>query len=176
MWSQLLNNYLGPASVVITLLTFIPILATFYKITFGEEKRRRRWFKETSQQKGQRPSILIIEINRNISSHVEKYRQDQEDLANIPKDRIFKVSAKQVLNKDGLEAHDIPKLVKAIQKESKAIEDAATDVLHLFYAGPVAIAPLIGVEFVNGCRVLLYHFNTDSSSYENWGPLRHRHS
>mgnify|MGYP001589174101 CR=1 FL=1 len=47
---------------------------------------------------------------------------------------------------------------------------AGADCIHCFYAGPAVAAALVGAEFANGARVLLYHH--EGGTYINFGPLR----
>ena len=47
---------------------------------------------------------------------------------------------------------------------------AGTDCVHYFHAGPAIAAALVGAEFANGARVLLYQH--EGGNYCNFGPLR----
>lgn len=65
---------------------------------------------------------------------------------------------------------DLPELRRELRDAAARIYANGTDTLHYFHAGPTFVAALIGAEFANGCRVMLY--GHDQGTYVNFGPLR----
>jgi hypothetical protein len=96
---------------------------------------------------------------------VENFRLQSEHLKEIPADRIFEVSRDK-----HLEPADMLDFVLEVRDNAGKILAAGTDVLHLFYGGPAAAAAIVGAEFANACRVILYQY--DHGRYGNFGPLR----
>jgi len=165
---RFINDVLGPVSIVIGVITVFPILWTWWEVTFGRKRQHRRWFTEVQKTAGTRPSILIVDLleAKNIVASVEHYRQEVEALKSIPGERMF------ILSRDRrLTPKDMPALSDELRSAAANIIRASTDTLHVFYAGPVVPMALIGAEFANLCRVLLYQHNP--TGYDNWGPLRH---
>lgn len=167
--TDFINTILGPISIVIGIVTFFPILWTCWEVTFGRQRRHSRWHRQAQQTVGERPGILIVDLleKGNITNDVERYRQSNEHLKAISKDRLFEVSRKKELSPD-----DMPQITQDLRHVTGEIIEAGIDTLHLFYAGPVASMALVGAEFANVRRVLLYQRNREGM-YENWGPLRH---
>lgn len=165
-----INNVLGPVSIVVGIVTIFPVLWTWWEVTFGRRRRHEVWAKEVRGMAGQRPGVLIVDLleKGNIANDVESYRRDDQQLNSIPSDRIFKIERMKDLGPD-----DMPSIAEDLRRVTGEIIVAGVDTVHLFYAGPVIPATLIGAEFGNVRRVLLYQRNRNTGRYENWGPLRH---
>lgn len=157
---------------VATILGFaslIPIVWTWLDVVYGRQSRHSKWINEVRNQVGARPTVLIVDLlpGKDVRATVERYIQTNAELKGIPAERIFTVRRESWLKPDNSEA-----LVKEIQDNAGEILRTGTDVLHLFYAGPVFAASVVGAEFANaGCRVLLYQ--NEQGNYLNFGPLRH---
>lgn len=172
MWeqsSEFVATYLDPIGVVLGLVVTIPIFATWYEVTIGRHRRHRRWFHEMRERPGQVPAILILDLldGKDVRTSVERFRQTQPDLKDIPADRIFRIARDKKLV-----PNDLPKLHSELRGLAATILLSGTDTLHYFHAGPACIAALVGAEFSNAVRVLLYQHNPHTGSYENFGPLR----
>jgi len=64
-------------------------------------------------------------------------------------------------------------LANDLRKVSADIMSHGTDVLHIFYGGPGGAAMVVGAEFSNSCRVIVYQY--EHGVYENWGVLKHEY-
>lgn len=168
-----INNVLGPVSIIIGIITIIPVLLTWWEVTFGRRRRHSLWFREVRNVPGERPGLFIVDLleKGNIANDVEHYRQQHEQLKGISADRIFKVNRKKELF-----PNDMPEIARELRQVTENIIEAGVDTLHLFYAGPVTPMALVGAEFANVRRVFLYQRNRETGMYENWGPLRHNFS
>ncbi len=153
--------------------TAVPIFWTWLDIVWGRKKRQRDYLKRAASQVGNRPGILVVDLlpSRNIEQAIDRFRQSNEQLKAIPKELVFKIDYSRPMS-----AKTMPDLANDLRKISGEALNHGVDVLHVFYAGPAIAAALVGAEFSNTCRVMLYHHNTNDSenAYENWGLLKHQ--
>lgn len=165
---SLITNWLDPIGTVMGLALAVPVIWTWYDVVFGRRRRHRLWFTETRRQPGQRPAVLIIDLlsGKDVLAQVETHIATTPELAAIPKDRRFHLHRTARLKPE-----DMPGLADEIRQRAAEIARAGCETVHCFYAGPNAASALIGAEFANGARVLLYQYN--QGRYENWGPIRH---
>ncbi len=173
MWNFLQNftqQILDPIGIWIGLLLAVPVFWTWYEVTLGRRKRRKRWQQEIQQSQGQRPSILIIDClkgKKSVRPKVEGFCQKHPVLQTITKDRIFEYST----DKESLAPEDMPALVDAIREKAVDVYRSGTDVLHLFYGGPAIVPFFLGREFANACQVILYQHS--GGTYTSFGPLNY---
>lgn len=162
--NHFIMTWLDPIGVVTGLLMLIPVVWGWWAVTFG--RRRIAWHREIRNQPGNRAAILIIDLlpGKEIRQQVERFRQGENDLKGISEDRIFHLCRARQLTPD-----DMPGLQESLQETAAEIHAAGIDTLHCFFAGPAIAAALIGREFANACRVLLYQH--DHGTYLNYGPL-----
>ena len=169
LWGKnLLNNWIEPISAIIGIITFVPILMTLYEVKFGRKYKYAGWFNQVKNSTGSRPAIFIIDLklNADIRTQVQKAIEADEKLKSIPNDRIFQVCRSEMLS-----PKDMPDLVSDIRTGMGEIMKSGIDTVHLFYAGPVSPMAIVGAEFANCCRVILYqHYQGE---YTNFGPLKH---
>lgn len=169
-----ISSLIGVTASTIGVFTAIPIIWTWYDIVWGRKKRHRDYLKNAANLAGNRPGILVVDLlpSRNIWQAINKFCQANEQLKNIPKDLIFKIDYFHLMS-----AKTMPDLARDLRKISSDALNHGVDVLHVFYAGPTIAATLIGAEFSNTCRVVLYHHNTNGNAdaYENWGILKYEH-
>ncbi|MCX8049876.1 MAG: hypothetical protein N3A55_09530 [Methylohalobius sp.] len=166
---QFIMTWLDPIGVVVGLILAVPVFWTWYEVIFGERRRRRRWFEEVRWHVGARPAILIVDLlpGKDICASVERFRMSQEELRDIPKDRIFVLSREELLRVEAM-----PELHQALQRIVARLLACGADQVHYFHAGPAVIAALIGAELANGPQILVYHHQ--NGTYQNFGPLRLR--
>ena len=167
--SELINEWLSAPANIIQIITFIPILWTFHSFVWGKKSRHKKWFAEARENTGQRPSVLIVDllIGKDVRAQVEHFLASDEKLKSIPKERIFNIK-----HTDKLIVDNMPALHREIIEVASEIIHAGTDVLHVFMAGPVSAAAMVGAEFSNaGCQVNLYQ--NENGKYVNFGPLKH---
>lgn len=166
------NETIGVISNYVGLATAVPIFWTWYEISLGSKKSERNFLKRTANEVGNRPGILVVDLlpSRNIEQAVDRFRQSNEQLKAIPKELVFKIDYSRPMS-----AESMPDLANDLRKMAGVALNHGVDVLHVFYAGPAIAAALVGAEFSNTFRVILYHHNTNDSAnaYENWGLLKY---
>lgn len=164
-----INTVLNPIGIVVGLVLAVPVFWTWWEVAIGRRRRERRWFYEISRRPGERPAILIVDLlaGRDVRPAVEQHRQQDDALRAIPAEHVF------CLSRDAdLTPADMPKLREELRALAARVYANGTDTLHYFHAGPTFVAAMVGAEFANGCRVMLYGHS--QGSYMNFGPLRMR--
>lgn len=165
---QFVTGTLDPIATVVGLVLAIPIVWTWLDLVFGRQRRARRWLRETRRDPGRRPALLLVDLlaDKDILAQMERHIATRPELAAIPPDRRHILRRDRRLNPD-----DLADLAADIRARSADIARAGCDTVHCLYAGPAAAAALIGAEFANGARCLIYQHS--QGNYENWGPVRH---
>lgn len=163
-----ISDWLDPISVVLGLLSLVPIVWTWWDVTFGRRRLQRRWLQEVRRDPGVRPAILVVDLlpDKDVRAQVELCVANDETLSQIPSDRRFHLGRAQALTPDAM-----TDFVSELRQKAADIARAGCDTVHLFYAGPLAGAAIVGAEFANGARCLFYQHQ--QGRYENFGPLRH---
>jgi hypothetical protein len=115
-----------------------------------------------------RPAILVVDLlpGKDVRAQVEHFMADNEALRQIPSDRRFYLDRQKPLTPDAMSD-----FVSELRQKAADIARAGCDTVHLFYAGPLAGAAIVGAEFANGACCLFYQHQ--QGRYENFGPLRH---
>jgi hypothetical protein len=152
---------------VFGLLSLVPIVWTWWDVAFGQRRRERALLQHIRRAPGERPAILIVDLlpGRNVRAAVENYCRAQPPLAAIPDERLIQIERDRPLTPD-----DMPDLYRELRTAAKRLLQAGTDCIHYFHAGPAIAAALVGAEFANGARVLLYQH--EGGTYRCFGPLR----
>lgn len=160
-------NWLDPISVVLGLLALVPIVWTWWDVVFGRRRRERRWFADIRRRPGERPAILIVDLlsGKDVRAAVEQFRSQQPALAAIPEDRVITLQRDCNLTPD-----DMAQLHRDLRLAAAQLLKTGADCIHYFHAGPAIAAAVVGAEFANAARVLLYQH--DRGGYVNFGPLR----
>jgi hypothetical protein len=163
-----ISNWLDPIGVVLGLIALVPIFWTWLDVVWGRRRRQRRWLLEVRRDPGVRPAILIVDLlpGKDVRAQVEHCVANDETLRQIPSDRRFYLGRQESLTPDAM-----AELVEELRQKAADIARAGCDTVHLFYAGPLAGAAIVGAEFANGARCLFYQHQ--QGRYENFGPLRH---
>jgi hypothetical protein len=170
MWqefSAFVMTFVDPIGVVVGILIAVPVFWTWYEVTLGQRRQRRRLYRELRGNPGVRPGILILDLlpGKDVCPAVERFRQTDEALKLIPTERHFVLSRDQ-----GLTPEAMPEIHTDLRAVAARIVGEGVDVLHYFHAGPAIAAALVGAELANSCRVILYHH--DHGQYLNFGPLK----
>ncbi len=160
-------TWLDPVGIVIGLGVAVPVFWTWYEVVFGRGWRRRRWYREIRTRPGDRPAILIVDLlaEKDIRASVEQFRQYHELLREVPEDRVFVLRRNKHIGPD-----DMPRLADDIREAAASLMASGADSIHFFYAGPAAVAALVGAELANVARVLVYQHG--ATGYQCLGPLR----
>lgn len=164
---EFIATWLDPLGIVLGLVALVPIFWTWWDVVFGRRRRERRWFADIRRQPGERPAILIVDLlsGKDVRAAVEQFRSQQPALAAIPEDRVI------TLQRDcNLMPDDLPDLHRELRAAAAQLLKAGADCIHYFHAGPAIAAAVVGAEFANGARVLLYQH--EGGSYRCFGPLR----
>lgn len=161
------GDWLDPLGIVLGLVALVPIFWTWWDVVFGRRRRERRWFAEISRRPGERPALLIVDLlpGKDVHAAVENFRRREPALAEIPDERICAIVHGHVLT-----PADLAQLHRELREAAARLLKTGADCIHYFHAGPAIAAALVGAEFANGARVLLYQH--DSGSYRCFGPLR----
>jgi hypothetical protein len=165
------NNILNPISIWLGVILAFPVFWTWYDVVVGQQRRRRRWFEHVRREPGQRPAILIVDLkaDADIRAQVENFRMGDERLREIPEARIGRV-----FRDKPLAIEDLAELLAEVRNRAADFMRQGVDTVHLFYAGPLAPMAMIGAQFSNGFKVLVYQHRPGSGGvYDNWGPLQH---
>lgn len=159
--------WLDPLGIVLGLISLVPIFWTWWDVVFGRRRRERRWFAEITRRPGERPAILIVDLlpGKDVHAAVENFRRRDDALAAIPEERMV-----SIVRERSLTPADLPELHRELRAAAAQLLKAGTDCIHYFHAGPAIAAALVGAEFANGARVLLYQH--EGGSYRCFGPLR----
>ena len=159
--------YLDPVGVVIGLIIAVPVVWTWFDVVIGQRRRRRRWFRDACLNPGERPAILVVDLltSKDVRTSVENFRQQDEQLRMVPRDRIVRVSRVKRLTPD-----QMPELLWDIRRAVGELIAGGVDTVHCFHAGPALVSALVGAELTNACLVLLYQH--EANGYRNFGPLR----
>lgn len=159
-------DYLDPIGILIGIILAIPVFWTAYHVTWGEEAQRRRFFKQISKKPGRTPSILVVNLlpGKDMRNQVENFRQQHEVLKDIPQERII------TIRRDApLQPKDVSELQNELKKAAAALMDSGTDCIHIFLAGPLVAAAMVGAEFAN-MPANVYQYQ--GGEYVNYGVLR----
>ncbi|MDD3652187.1 hypothetical protein [Immundisolibacter sp.] len=162
-----IGDWLDPVATVLGLLSLVPIVWTWWDVTFGRRRRERALLQHIRRAPGERPAILIMDLlpGKNIRAAVENYRRAEPPLAAIPDERLVQIERDEFLTPD-----DMADLYRELRAAAARLLAAGTDCIHYFHAGPGIVAALVGAEFANGARVLLYQY--EAGTYRCFGPLR----
>jgi hypothetical protein len=158
---------LEPISIVVGIALAVPVMWTWFDVVFGERRRRRERRRQIIEKRGDRPAILIVDLltGVDVRHQVEAFLQQDAELAAIPRDRVVEISRNR-----RVEAHHMPGLAEEIRAARAQLADAGSDRIHFFFAGPAAVAAVVGAQFANGCTVILHQH--DHGRYVDMGPLR----
>ncbi len=159
-------RWIDPIGIWFGILTTVPIVWSWVLLT-RETRRRSVLYEQIRREPGNRPAILILDLlpQHDIGAAVENYRQQNEDLAAIPKQRIITVRHHRTLVANGMHW-----LHRELRQAIGQLSRMGVDRVHLFVSGPLPVAAVAGAHLANSFQVTLYHWQ--GGTYENWGPLK----
>ncbi len=169
-FAQFTNDYIGPIESNLSIIEIVFVILIFFKISVGQKRRQRKVTNELRNQQGNRPAILVLDLNprKNIRNDVERCRQLDPELAKISDNLVKEITWSREITPD-----DTVEIVKQLRQANSEFALEAVDQINFFFSGPSPVAALVGAEFVNSCPVRLYHYDASRSTYMNWGPIRH---
>jgi hypothetical protein len=163
-------------AVVRPLATYLAIPAalasfvTWYVITIGRGWRQRRAARRALlRSAGSKPAAVLI-VNLTVSDvgpQVEGYLKRNPPPASVPPELVFSVRRAQDLGPG-----DIANLVLELRDTINSMTQLGVRHVHLFYAGPVAFAAIVGCELKHPFTVTVYQNSRIAQDYECWGVLR----
>ncbi|MFH1097741.1 MAG: SAVED domain-containing protein [Candidatus Desantisbacteria bacterium] len=112
-------------------------------------------------------SLLPDSRSKSIKVEVMEFLRDK---ALQTKDKRWEMPIEE-LSFDGLGQHNIEEFINELSKKRQWFVAKNATEIHLFIAGPVMSATLIGAIFDNWRPVKLYHKNPTTGKYEFWCPL-----
>jgi len=166
------TNMLDTVGVWFGALTMLLVFWTWYEVVFGGKRKLRKLHQLAIKKPGELPVILIVNYlpdKKEMKSDVFRYINTDKSLNNIASEHIFEVSPKR----STVLVEDMPAVVSEIREIAQQISHTGTDCIHLFYGGPHVIASIIGKEFANSHRVMLYQQDRETKQYTNFGSLSH---
>lgn len=159
-------DWIGRIADISSLVLLGPVLWTWWHLTVGARRREQRWLREVSAHRGARPGVLILDLlpGKDNTAAVHACLAADEALRSLPAERIVRVSRDVRVT-----AEAMPALAREVRQAEGRLLAAGCDVIHLFIAGPLVVAAMVGAELSNGPRVILWHH--EQGRYENFGPL-----
>lgn len=160
---------LDRTSILITFVSFI-IGVVNAAILLSYRRQRKYILDSLRNNRGTIPGILSVAISPDaIHPQVVKYVSRQP----WAKERKFEEEEVHIREKGITSAH-VDKVIGEVRAARARLAAKGCDVLHLFYRGPLAMALMIGAELGNGVRVHVYHLDSTSGEYQDWGVLNRR--
>ncbi len=150
------------------------------------------WTKERKRKKELLASSQNAPEVENFKTQIEHHRKVQSPrpyafaLSLIPTSVSIKEDVKEFLqnkgqgwdsmpikelNFDGLKPGSIESFINKLRIKRREFEAAGATEIHLFIAGPVQAAVLVGAILDNWKPVMLYQKDRDTLRYEYWCPL-----
>ena len=163
-------NVLDPIGVWIGLILAVPVFWTWIDLSLLRGRRHRHWLEQVRREPGRRPAILIVDLKAgaDIRTQVENFRMGDPQLREIPEAHVGRV-----FRDKPLAIEDLADLLGEVRNHAADFMRQGVDTIHLFYAGPLAPMAMIGAQFANGFKVLVYQHRPGSGGvYDNWGPLQ----
>jgi hypothetical protein len=167
--SNWITEYLDGLSIIVGLMTAIPIFWTWYSLTWGQKRKEKRWTQNAIKNiHGKIHCVLIVDLlpNKDIKTPVLRYIKQNDQLKDIPDEHVFQINHETTTTPDNL-----TELAKELQSTHKSLQQLGADSIHLFFAGPGIAATLIGTEFGNSIPMYLYHYD---KTYQNYGPMNRK--
>lgn len=168
-WDGEIGVICGLTSLFLSIMMAIPVWWTWYAVLYGKKRKYRKWQEKMRKNPGKIPCILGVDakIGGDPESAIRRFCLDSEALKEIVnnKDRCFWLHWKQNLVPEDMEVFR----TKLLEKITEMFHSGA-DTIHLFYAGPVTLAFLIGGELANSGRVMLYQYQ--NGEYQNMGAMK----
>lgn len=163
------------SAVLGIILAIPPVYMAVVYLTRDRERQKKR-LEVIRNSKGVTSAVLIINIGQlPIRVDVEKFIKENEELqAEEIGTNIFEYHHKdKILNESA--ADTLFEILKGIREIEEQLKEKGVQRLHLFYAGPIMPAAMIGAELSNRFIVFCYHNTTDGSRkqrYVLWGELQ----
>ncbi len=160
-------DYLDPFGIWIGIILAIPVFWTWYQVVWGAKKQKQDWLKQIRKTPGERPAVLIVNMQpeKDIANFVKRFMQSDSNLKEIPEERIFELVWDKPLMPDNMLDFS-----EQLRKKIAEIYRCGPDKLHYFHAGPTTAAACVGAELKNSMQVFLYQYT--QGQYQNFGPLR----
>ncbi len=163
---QFIMEVLDPIGVVLGLLISIPVFLSWYYL-WQERRYKRRMYKQILKKPGKRPCVLIIDVlpKADIYNQVLHYCQSNPALKDIPKERYFKLNHSSIFTPE-----QMAQFQRSLDAKFQRITQSGADAIHLFFAGPLAAAMVVGAEFAN-VLTYIYQYDRNKGTYIPFGPL-----
>lgn len=153
-------------------ITMLLVFWTWWEVVFGNKRKLRKLYQVAMRQTGDLPVILIanfLQHDRDMKSDVMRFINEHQHLKNIRQQHIFELSS----DRPSIRPDDMLAVTREIRDVTMRISHTGTDCIHLFYGGPHIVASILGKEFANSHRVMLYQQDLQTKKYISYGPLAH---
>ncbi len=163
-------TYIGPVSTLTGMTLTVPTFGTWWSVTLGRRRRLARMHSAERANPGERPAVLIVGLlpGRDIGPSVHGFLARNPVLATIAPERVEHVRWNDAIVPDHVAA-----VQDLVHRAVARLLLSGADTLHVFYAGPVATAGMLGAELANTRRVLMYQ--QQGGGYVCFGNLRRTH-
>jgi hypothetical protein len=155
-------------SAIVSILSVVSIfmlVRSLYSATWGREKRIRIQQKQSIENAGERPGIIILQLTeRPVKDGVIAFAQTNDKLKlAITEKRLYVIEQKHI------QYTDMPELeIKFLECVSTAFLERC-DLVHVFCGGPMPAIVMFGSILRNAGRVNLYHH--EKGEWSNWGSI-----
>jgi hypothetical protein len=172
------KEYLDTTSAVVGLISFVPILWTWWVVT----KRKRaikKWRNSLYLQESAQGAVVVSVGGRDITKRVIGFIEKNPELKRaIPEKNIYPVVYPyQIL---GSEAEkQLGEIYDMLKETESKLEADLIKTVHLFIQAPLPVAVMVGAFLKNREDCILYHYSTGpndsgkTDSYDSWGPMEY---
>ncbi|MBZ0108768.1 MAG: SAVED domain-containing protein [Candidatus Scalindua rubra] len=165
------SNIIGIIGAVFSFLVWIKLRVQNKRLielskslpAFEDFSKRVNYWREIHTLNPYAFAVSLIQQSSSIKGDVERFLQS--------KGHKWEKMPIVELNMHGIGTNNLEEYLKQLRIKRNEFEAKGATEVHLFFAGPVQAATLVGAMFDNWRPVLLYHKNRDTGNYEFWCPL-----
>lgn len=162
-WSEWLSNTGSWASTI----ALVPIVIAGYKYAYGRPAELRRNLQKAQTCEHAREGVFIVDLKVTESAG-SVFRKDKKRLGldRIPESNIVAYNWEEPRY---LTPQDMPKVLADVEEKYQTIINSGIQKIHLFYAGPIVVGPMVGDILSNQAAVELYEYR--EGEYYYWSKM-----
>lgn len=167
-------------SSIFGIISFGPIIYAVVVYVFYKRGEKKRRIKVIHDNMGFTNAALIVSLGINsIVVDVKTYIQNNPELKDVIKEEnVFEVPFKKDIAHDDKSQSEIDSILNDVREKGRQMKEQGVQRVHLFFAGPAAIAAMVGAELSNQHVVFCYQRPTREPSiktnYVCWGPMQRK--